>query len=292
MIQRVRGVALLLPLLAGCSTMSPATPKLSAELGDRIAEMRGLHQLALESYFESERRRIEAFIDEQWTPLFLRNFLGTSGILSDLASYAAPGKENREELERVVASYLDDPAEAPSLTADIVAVLPDAGAADLPAIRRVVARYVEDDRVDAAVVRVTSLLGVGDPGELILEWAEDAQAEINARRRAMLRPLDEAERRTNAQVAEAYAEMLKANGVVTARLEAAAEVSAEHDALFEAFGVDEVTERVRSEMAALSARVGDAVAAAERALATGRDHGGVAGALIGSLSGRSDEGGS
>jgi hypothetical protein len=104
---------------------------------------------------------------------------------------------------------------------------------------------------------------------LILEWARDAQTEINAQRREMLEPLAAAERQATADLTEAYAQMLKANGVVTARLEAAAKLKEQQDALLASVGAGDAANALRRRLASISGRVGEALTAAERAAADG-----------------------
>ena len=94
-------IALLLS--TACASVGPAPAALSAELGDRMAEMRGLHQLALERVFENERRRVEDFIEDEWTPLFLKNFLAESRLLPMIDRLGTIGEEERALLRTTLA---------------------------------------------------------------------------------------------------------------------------------------------------------------------------------------------
>lgn len=153
---------------AGCgATIGPAPAKLSAEVGDRIAEMQGLHQVALKRYFESERKRVETFLQEKWVPRFLENFLSTSELMEDLI-------------------HLES----------------------------------ESDRLP-----------------LIIEWVSDAQAAIELKRKEVLQPLNEAEMTVTLRITQEYTQLLKANGVVTARIEAAAKKAEVQNKLLDAFGL-------------------------------------------------------
>ena len=71
----------------------------------------------------------------------------------------------------------------------------------------------------------------------LIEWSIDAQRVIERRRKEMLQPVMESEEKVTAEVAKAYAEMLKANGVITARLEAAVRVKEVQDKLLDGFQV-------------------------------------------------------
>ena len=252
----------LLCSLSACATMGPAPPQLSAELGNRMAEMQGLHQLALESFFESERNRVEEFLEREWIPLFLRNFMGTSGLMNDLARGGQVTEQDRENLRVAVAQYLTDPSEAGELADRIVAAVTGTRSQEASTVRGVLADFVEDDLLAAATSHVSSLLGTADPAFLLIEWVTDAQEQINLQRQQMLAPLNEAQRAASAELAAAYADILKANGVITARLEAAAKRTEAQNQLLESFGLRDVADEMRVRLASISEAVGAAVSAA------------------------------
>jgi hypothetical protein len=255
---------------AGCARMSQATPKLSAELGSRIAEMRGLHELTLRRFFDGERQRIEDFLDREWTPHFLRNFLGTSNLLNDIAAAGFVSERDQGAIQTAIARFLRDTTEAPRATREIVAVVTRTRSAEPAAVRPVLQRFVEDARVDAATTHVSALLRSEDPAILVLEWAEDAQEQINIMRRQMLDPVNEAERMATSEVAEAYAQMAQANGAITGRLEAAAKVTEQQDALLKSFGIDSAAGKIRQRLAGISGAVGSALSAARNGLQDGK----------------------
>jgi hypothetical protein len=250
--------------------MGQATPKLSAELGDRIAEMQGLHQLTLQRFFDGERQRIEEFLDQEWTPLFLRNFLGTSNLLADIAAAGFVSERDQSAIQTALVRFLRDTTEAPRATREVVVVVTRTRSAEPAAVRTVLQRFVEDARVDAATTHVSSLLRSEDPAILVLEWAEDAQEQINIMRRQMLDPVNEAERLATSEVAEAYAQMAHANGTITGRLEAAAKVTEQQDALLMSFGIDSAAGRIRQRLAGISGAVGSALSSARSGLEEGK----------------------
>ena len=145
------------------------------------------------------------------------------------------------------------------------------------------ADFVEDDRLEAATSHVSSLLRTADPALLLIEWVTDAQEQINLQRQQMLAPLDEAERAASADLAAAYADMLKANGVITARLEAAAKKTEAQDQLLATFGVKDVANDMRMRLADISQAVGAAVSAAGAAVQEGQEATRAASTLIESL---------
>ena len=264
---RRRAVAVTLILscaagLTGCAAkMSEATPQLSAELGSRIAEMQGLHDLTLDRFFDAERRRIQDFLDREWTPLFLRNFLGTSGLLTDISQVGFISARDSSAIHTAVGRYLSDTTESGPLTREIVAAVRGSRGGEEKLVRPVVRRFVDDPKVEAATIHVVSLLKSEDPAVLVLEWAEDAQEQINLKREELMAPLGEAERTAKSELATAYGEMAQANGTITGRLEAAARVSAQQSALLSAFHVDSLADGLRQRLAGISGAVGKALSA-------------------------------
>ena len=254
-------------LVVGCaSTMGPATAKLSAEVGDRVAEMQGLHIHSIKSFFDGERQRVEDFLEEQWIPLFLKNYLATSHLMEVIEQTAFIGESDKATLSEALAEYLDDPSEAQLAVDEIVAAISGLRRQESPKVREILNRYVEDDQLDLAVNHINSLLGAADPGLIILEWAEDGQEEINLRRRSLMQPLDEAERTVISEVNAAYADILKANGVITARLEAAAKRKEAQDRMLEAFGLKQPVEQLQQKLADISVAVGDGISQASNVL--------------------------
>jgi hypothetical protein len=251
--------------------MSEATPKLSAELGSRIAEMQGLHELTLERFFDAERRRIQDFLTQEWNPLLLKNFLGTSKLLVTISEAGYISDSDSSAIRTAAKRYLSDTTEADRLTREVVAAVRGSRGGEEKLVKPIISRFVENDRVDDAVTHIVSLLKSEDPATLVLEWAEDAQEQINLKREQMMAPLDEAERTAKSDLAKAYGEMAQANGAITGRLEAASRASAQQTALLNAFGVDSVGERLRLRLSNISGAVGEALAIADTALSNSLD---------------------
>ena len=95
----------------------------------------------------------------------------------------------------------------------------------------------------------------------LIEWSVDAQKVIERKRKEMLQPVMESEEKVTAEVAQAYAEMLKANGVITARLEAAVKTKEVQDKLLAGFQVV-----ISKLLPSHSGVVNETIEAADRAL--------------------------
>ena len=246
----------------GCIHLRPSVNS-NGRMGERMSEMRGLHQYALDSFFESERKRIEDFLEDKWIPLFLKNFLATSGLMSDLRTVEYVGEDDKELLQTTLVEYLEDKSEAAKLTDEIAASLSKSRSQESGNIKSILARYVEDDQMEAANVHVATILKSADPAYLMIEWVNAAQHEINLQRREMLQPLEEAQRLVNAELAQAYADILRANGVVTARLEAAAKVKESQDKFMDVLGARKYADQLKIKLAGISDTVGKALMAAK-----------------------------
>jgi len=259
---------LFMVIISSCATVGPAPAKLSAEVGDRIAEMEALHQQTLKSYFDNERDRVEQFLNDKWIPQFLKNFLAISGLLNDISATTFVGEGQKELLEKTLAQYIIDPSEVSQAGDKIVKAIDDNRKVEDGAISQILNDYVEDNQLSQANATVSAVFKSDTPGQLILEWAEDAQVEINKRRKELLDPLNKAEQHVSAELTASYSQLLKANGVVTARLEAAAKVKTLQDEVLQAFNVKGQADVLRSKLADLSGTVGSAISAGDKILNT------------------------
>lgn len=81
MINMVRAVTLLVVLaLAGCASIPPEAPELSAELGKRISALEDSNITLLKRFFDQKRREVDAFIEEEWVPEFANQFFSNQVI--------------------------------------------------------------------------------------------------------------------------------------------------------------------------------------------------------------------
>lgn len=77
-------------LLLSCVSIKPSTVALSDEVGKRIVDMQSSHQMLMSSYFDQEKKKVDDFITETWTPKFLANFIKTSDIMNILKTDPKP----------------------------------------------------------------------------------------------------------------------------------------------------------------------------------------------------------
>lgn len=244
--------------LAGCATVGPSSVKLSAETSARSAELAKLHQDLVRVYFDGERRRVETFLRETWEPQFLRNLLGISGIMDDLRASISFDEAKRNELSVAMKEYLTDPSESDKLANEITATLTKTRATEPDAVRTIIRKYVPDAKVESATSHAAALLGTAEPALLILDFAEAAHAEMEKQRAAMIGPIDAAEKQVLGELSDAYTTLARAQGTITARLEAASRSAQQQDQLLQAVGVTDPA-AIRTRLAGFSDTVTSAL---------------------------------
>lgn len=62
--------------LAGCASIPPEAPELSAQLGARISSLEAAHIRLLQEFFREKRRRVDDFVQDVWVPVFAQEFFG------------------------------------------------------------------------------------------------------------------------------------------------------------------------------------------------------------------------
>jgi len=73
-----------LTLLMSCATIPKAAPDLSLQLGKQIRSMEAAHKNLLTKFFEDKRHEVDKFIQEQWIPVFAKNFFRNQGVSNTL----------------------------------------------------------------------------------------------------------------------------------------------------------------------------------------------------------------
>lgn len=255
-------VCLLILALTRCATVGPASVKLSSESAARSAELGTLHQDLVRKYFASERQRVETFLKEKWEPQYLRNLLGISGIMSDIKKSVSFDEAKRDELKFALELYLDDDSEAPKVVNEITAALTKTREDEPAEVRKIIKKFVPDDQEESATAHVAALLGTHEPALLIMEFAAAAHEEMSKQRAEMIGPIDAAEKQVLAELGEAYTTLARAQGTITARLEAASRAREQQDQLLMAAGIQNPS-AIRTRLAGISDKVGNAIKAAE-----------------------------
>lgn len=249
--------------LSACVSIKPSTVALSAEVGSRLSEMEKIHLIALQRYFDLEQKRVEDFLSQEWEPLFLKNFLGRSRILSLLQNPSSLNQSNQLILTETIRLYLSDTSEASRAATELVKTLSNQRKGEEAVLRSVLGRFVEDSQLPQAVSHVSSVLGSEDPAQLMIEFAQAAHQQMLERRQEMLAPLQEARQEAMASLSAAYAELIRGQATITGRLEAAARRSKQQDELLEKLGVKPISEEAAQKMSSISEKVTKALSQAK-----------------------------
>ena len=251
-------------LQTACVSIKPSTVQLSNEVGQRLSEMEKIHHLALSRYFDMEQQRVEEFLTNTWEPLFLKNFLGTSNILSLLQQAPSIAEQQRLILKEGIALYLDDKAEADRAAKELFAKLSDSRKGEEEVVKTVLTRYIDKDQLNRAVVHINRLLLSEDPARIIFEFTEAAHQQMQAQRKEMLAPILAARMEALASLSASYAELIRGQSTITGRLQAAARRSKQQDELLNQLKLNP-SEALVDKMTSITSKVNRALSVAQSA---------------------------
>mgnify|MGYP000639409460 FL=1 len=262
-------LSILTLILSGCFSINPSTVQLSERVGVQLAEMETLHILTVQRYFDGEREKIKHFLTNTWEPLFLKNFLGTSNVLSMLQNVSTFSDATQENIAEGLKLYLDDATEAEDAAKAVLGNLNISRQGEQEAVRSVLNDYVEDDRLEAATVHISSLLGSDNAAQIILEFAEAAHEEMQAQREALLAPLEAKRETVIAELSGAYSVLVRGQSTITGRLDAASKRTGDRDFLMDKLGVGKTPDLIMQQLSGISTQVDKALSGANRVLNKG-----------------------
>ena len=226
-------------LLAAVTTSCVSIPQdavvLSNLVGTQIAEHRASHEEFVRRYYARSRDVVEMFLRDRWVPEYLESFVGQSGVMDLLATPDEVFGE--EELER--------------LREELMAV-----------------SGIGEVRTPLIIEAVSRVIGDAERGEIMLDFARVALAEIEAQRSELIEPLNQQEQVVLDHLSKSYAQLQQAQTQVTAYLASTREVTRSQDEVLEAMGIralrDDALERaVRlSEELTAAAKAGESAAEA------------------------------
>jgi hypothetical protein len=210
-----------LSLFVGCTSIGSATVELSKETTVRIKDLHQVHQEAINQYFDFQETRVEEFIEREWTPLFLKNFLGKSNVIGDIIAVSRISNKTRLEINIAIKIYLSDASESDELTQELIDALSVGRSSERDVTNRILNKYVDDEELPGALSHVMALLGTDEPAIIIMEFAEAAHVQILKQRALMLAPIKFKRKEILISINDRYDEVLAAQGIITGRLDAA-----------------------------------------------------------------------
>jgi len=221
-------------LLASCASVPQEAVVLSNLVGTQIVAHRASHEAFVRHYYAGSRDVVEMFLRDRWVPEYLERFVAASEVMDLLTT---PDQTfSPEQLQR--------------LREEILAI-----------------SGVGEVRAPLIVEAVTRVVGDAERGQVMLEFAEVALAEIESQRSELLQPLYLQEQQVLHRLAESYGQLQQAQAQLTAYLASVTEVSRSQDELLEAMGVgqarDDVLEQTVWLSTELAAAAGSGRSAAE-----------------------------
>lgn len=88
-------------LLAGCVSVPPEAPELSAELGSRLSAIEDSHIALLHQFMDEKRRQIDDFVVNTWTPVFAEEIF-ESDVVSAVWDQVVQSGDPQERVELLV----------------------------------------------------------------------------------------------------------------------------------------------------------------------------------------------
>ena len=206
--------------LLACSAISPQVVELSTSVSEQIKALRENHVESANAYYDYQLIEIDRFMEQEWVPLFLRNFIGISGVMNDIDRRYVLSGRTKKSLSLAVELYLDDPGEAEAFVSDLESRLAEDWGATEENVSETVSSYVDAGLEAQARSHILALLGTADRAEIMLDFAEAANAKIQKQYRALTVPIESARKEELSAVNAMYDDLLRAQGIVTGRLEA------------------------------------------------------------------------
>lgn len=225
-------LSVLVVLPAACVSVPPDAVVLSQVVGTRIAEHRASHEEFVRRYYASSRDVVEMFLRDRWVPEYLETFVTRSRVLDLIITPDEVFGE--DQLAR--------------LREEIMAV-----------------SGVGEVRTPLIIEAVSRVVGAGERGQVMLDFAQVALDEIEAQRSELMEPLILQEQEVLASLDESYAQLEQAQAQVTAYLASVQEVTRSQDEVLEAMGFREVRDDALERAVWLSERLTAAVKAGDTA---------------------------
>ena len=257
---------LLLSSIIGCTSIGPSTVELASETTIRIKDLHQVHTEAINQYFDFQEARVKEFIKREWTPLFLRNFLGTSGVINDINNASLISRQTQNELKHAVEFYLDDNSESESLVQELSEKLTQTRGGETSTVNQIMGKYIEKDKLPSAISHVMSLLGTDEPALIIMDFAQDAHDQILKQQSLMLKPLQDKRKLLLISINDRYEEVITAQGMITGRLEAASKQSQANSNLAQSIFGEGTEGKIREELLGFGDNVSTALTALSSAV--------------------------
>jgi hypothetical protein len=192
--------------VAACTTAPKQTVELADVVGQQIAQMEASHEKFVRLYYSGLRRDVDEFMQQKWTPQFLANVV---------SGQSEGGKKFRDALDRAYRLANVDWKSAVKIEG------------------------IDDPEVRKAAEQVIAQLDVREKAELgqvLLDFATEAQKQINQQRQKLIQPIDAQEAYVLDQLREGYAQLQAGSAAIKGYLASVVNVAEQRDAVLQKMG--------------------------------------------------------
>lgn len=239
--------------LISCVSISSSTVELSSKVGDRITEMEKLHQEAIQRYFDVEEQKIKDFLRNTWEPLFLKNFIGISGVQDKINTASRLDYHLRDNIKLALQEYFkEDEIVFEDAFDQIISKLEDNRTLEKNIINDVLKEHLQGEELEIAVSHIGSLLSTDEVAQIIFEFAEAAHLEMKNQQEQLLAPIEKARILVSAELSASYADLIRGQSIITGRLEASRRKSEQQESLLGLIGANDHFNNISNRLIGIS----------------------------------------
>lgn len=190
-------------ITSGCASTPKETVELSEVTGQQITELHKSHIRFVELYYGKLRDDVNNFIDTKWTPLFLSKAVDNKAFRTDLDTSYITSNINENDISVTwKGAALKEPQK--------IVVLQG------------VKQAVTDEK--------------GKLGQILLEWSEEAQSQINKKRKELLKPIHEQERLVINEINGAFLDLQRSQATIKGYLASAVDLQEQNEQVLNKLG--------------------------------------------------------
>ncbi len=204
-------ITILVITLSGCASVPKETIELSEVTDHQITELHKSHIRFVNLYYEKLREEINSFIDEKWTPAFL--------------SKAVNNKHFRTDLD---GAYITSSIDENSIS--VIWKGQDLVEPQKSVVLKGVKQAVTNER--------------SKMGQVLIDWSEEAQYQINKKRNELLEPISEQERFVVGEINGAYLDLQRSQAAIKGYLASAVELKEKQEEVLKKLGALKKVEKV------------------------------------------------
>ncbi|SIS90563.1 hypothetical protein [Neptunomonas antarctica] len=204
-------VTTLFVVLSGCASAPKETVELSEVTGHQIAELHKSHIKFVNLYYEKIREDVNDFIDETWAPLFLSKAVKHKLFRSDLdGAYITSSIDESDVSVKWKGNNLEEPQKS--------------------VVLKGIKQAVTDEK--------------SKMGQVLLDWSEEAQRQINKKRAELLKPVAEQERLVVNEINGAFLDLQRSQATIKGYLASAVDLKEKQGEVLEKLGALKKVEKV------------------------------------------------